>query len=192
MDFLEKLDFLMEKNNLNKHSLSKVCDIPYTTIDGWYKKGYEGLKLTTLRKLANYFDTTLDFWANDINPTFGERLKEARKKQGLTQEQLAQKIGVAKSTLTGYEKDNREPDLFKIKKILEVLNVDSDYLLGIERNKKPPETENSDSEEEFIERVKLLTSFFENAGYIAPGGDLTAEQFKACKAFVDFLDSYFG
>lgn len=55
----------MERNNLNKSTLSKACDIPYTTIDGWYKKGYEGLKLTTLRKLAKFFGTSLDFWASD-------------------------------------------------------------------------------------------------------------------------------
>lgn len=65
MDFLEKLNYLMEKNNLNKSTLSKACSIPYTTIDGWYKKGYEGLKLTTLKKLADYFGTSLDFWGND-------------------------------------------------------------------------------------------------------------------------------
>lgn len=65
MDFLEKLDHLMEINHLNKSSLSKACDIPYTTIDGWYKKGYEGLKLSTLRKLANYFGTSLDYWATE-------------------------------------------------------------------------------------------------------------------------------
>ena len=65
LNFLEKLDYLMRKENLNKSTLSKPCNIPYTTIDGWYKKGYEGLKLTTLRKLSNYFGTSLDFWAND-------------------------------------------------------------------------------------------------------------------------------
>lgn len=65
MDFLEKLNYLMDKHHLNKSTLSKSCDIPYTTIDGWYKKGYEGLKLTTLRKLSNFFGTSLDFWAND-------------------------------------------------------------------------------------------------------------------------------
>lgn len=65
MDFLEKLNYLMERNSLNKNTLSKACDIPYTTIDGWYKKGYEGLKLTTLRKLSKFFNTSLDFWASD-------------------------------------------------------------------------------------------------------------------------------
>lgn len=65
MDFLEKLDYLIEQNNLNKSTLSKACGIPYTTIDGWYKKGYKGLKLTTLRKLADFFGTTLDYWTDN-------------------------------------------------------------------------------------------------------------------------------
>ena len=62
MDFLEKLDYLMEENHLNKNTLSKACNIPYTTIDGWYKKGYEGLKLTSLKKLSGFFGVPLDFW----------------------------------------------------------------------------------------------------------------------------------
>ena len=72
MDFLEKLDYLMEKNHLNKSTLSKACNIPYTTIDGWYKKGYKGLKLTTLRKLAAYFGTSLDYWASEDDECFNQ------------------------------------------------------------------------------------------------------------------------
>lgn len=79
MDFLEKLNYLMEQNNLNKSTLSKSCDIPYTTIDNWYKRGYEGLKLTTLRKLANYFGTSLDYWAtknDELSPEASEVLRK--------------------------------------------------------------------------------------------------------------------
>ncbi len=65
MDFLNKLDGLMEEKKLNKSSLSKACGIPYTTIDGWYKKGYEGLKLTTLRKLSDFFGVSLDYWISE-------------------------------------------------------------------------------------------------------------------------------
>lgn len=74
MDFLEKLDFLMERFNLTKTTLSQKSGIPYTTIDAWYKKGYEGLKLTTLRKLARYFNTTLDYWFLDevTDPNYGK------------------------------------------------------------------------------------------------------------------------
>lgn len=74
MNFLEKLDFLMGRYNLSRSSLSQKSGIPYTTIDGWYKKGYEGLKLTTLRKLADYFNTSLDYWIQDeiTDPNYGK------------------------------------------------------------------------------------------------------------------------
>lgn len=65
MNFLEKLEDLMQQRNLNKHSLSELCGIPYTTIDGWYKKGYDNMRITTLKKLSDFFGTSLDFWAFD-------------------------------------------------------------------------------------------------------------------------------
>lgn len=59
---------------------------------------------------------------------FYDRLKESRIKAGLTQEQLAEKLGIAKSTLSGYESGNREPTVATIAKALELLNIDANYL----------------------------------------------------------------
>lgn len=59
---------------------------------------------------------------------FIDRLKEARVKNGLTQEKLAKEIGVAKSTYTGYEKGNSEPNMLVLSKIMDVLGVDANYL----------------------------------------------------------------
>ena len=64
--------------------------------------------------------------------TFGDKLREARKNKGYTQEQIAHLLGIAKSTYTGYEKGVREPDVFKIKRLVEVLDVDSSWLLGVD------------------------------------------------------------
>lgn len=74
MTFLEKVSFLMDKYGLNKRTLSQKSDIPYTTIDGWYKKGYEGLKMSTLKKLAEYFNTSLDYLVRDdvTDPNVGK------------------------------------------------------------------------------------------------------------------------
>lgn len=63
--------------------------------------------------------------------TFGGRIKAARIAKGLTQEQLARMIGVASSTVTGYEKGDREPDVAKIKKLINCLGITSEYLLGV-------------------------------------------------------------
>lgn len=65
MNFLEKLEMLMKEKNLNKSSLSQSSDIPYTTIDGWFKKGYANAKLPTMQKLADYFDVSLDYLVNE-------------------------------------------------------------------------------------------------------------------------------
>lgn len=65
MNFIEKLDYLMDKKNLNKRRLSLETGIPYTTIDGFYKKGTDNIKLSTLKKIADYFDITLDEIADD-------------------------------------------------------------------------------------------------------------------------------
>ena len=56
------------------------------------------------------------------------RIKEARLKSGLTQEQLANMIGTAKSTVTGYEKGNRTPPAATVGLIADATNVDVNFL----------------------------------------------------------------
>ena len=87
--------------------------------------------------------------------TFGERLRFFRQRKALTQEQLAQQIGVAKTTITGYEKNNREPDVIKIKKIAAALEVTGDELLGISINKES-ERVFSFNEQKHIRKYRTL------------------------------------
>ena len=61
--------------------------------------------------------------------SFGDRVKQYREAKGYTQEQLAGLIGVAKTTITGYERGNRAPDVDKIKKLAAALGVTGDDLL---------------------------------------------------------------
>lgn len=62
MNFLDKLNYLMSEKGLNRHSLSEQSGIPYTTIDGWYKRGYEGAKISTIIRLADFFNVELDYF----------------------------------------------------------------------------------------------------------------------------------
>ena len=63
----------------------------------------------------------------------GEKIAEQRKKLGLSQEEMAKKIGVSRSALSLYEIDRREPDLETVKKIASLFGVTTDYLLGAEK-----------------------------------------------------------
>lgn len=59
---------------------------------------------------------------------FNNRLKEARINAGLTQEQLGDKLGMGKSTIAGYEKGNRDPNMMTVQKIMNILKVDANFL----------------------------------------------------------------
>lgn len=87
---------------------------------------------------------------------FKDRIKEARLNNKLTQEQLAEKIGVAKSTLAGYEKGNREPNLETTIKIMTVLGIDANYLWQDEMD-FPMKV--SYEEMEHIEKYRYLDPF---------------------------------
>ena len=59
---------------------------------------------------------------------FKNRLKEARSSKGLTQEQLGLQLNIAKSTVAGYERGSSEPDMAKLQKIMQILQVDANFL----------------------------------------------------------------
>ena len=57
-----------------------------------------------------------------MGDNFNENLKNARERKGMSQKDVAEEIGVAKSTYSLYESGNREPNVQTIKKIADVLN----------------------------------------------------------------------
>jgi len=68
-----------------------------------------------------------------MSDIFCENLKNARIAKGFTQKEVADSIGVAKSTYSLYESGNREPGVPTIKKISNILEISTDTLLGIEQ-----------------------------------------------------------
>lgn len=62
--------------------------------------------------------------------TNGERLKYLREKKGLTQKDVATKLGLEPAAISKYELDMREPNIEALKKLAIIFNVSIDYLLG--------------------------------------------------------------
>lgn len=61
---------------------------------------------------------------------FCEILKTLRNEKKLTQQELADKLKVAPSTIGMYESGKRTPDILTLEKIAEIFNVSTDYLIG--------------------------------------------------------------
>jgi HTH-type transcriptional regulator, cell division transcriptional repressor len=73
-------------------------------------------------------DTSSD-WYSGENATFGDRLTAAREAQGLTQAQLARRLGVKLKTIQGWESDASEPRANKLQMVAGLLNVSLVWLL---------------------------------------------------------------
>lgn len=63
--------------------------------------------------------------------SIGERLKAAREKAGITQRQLAEKIGVTQKDICRWEKGERTPSLIRFSELCKSLDVSADKILNI-------------------------------------------------------------
>jgi Predicted transcriptional regulators len=62
----------------------------------------------------------------------GQRIKELRAEQGLSQSKLAESIGVAQNTIAQYEKGIAKTSIEVIVRLAVALKTTTDYLLGLE------------------------------------------------------------
>jgi len=63
--------------------------------------------------------------------SLGNRLRQARLDKNLTQSDVAKKIGVTRSIVARYESDTNDPSSENIKKLAELYEVSSDWLLEL-------------------------------------------------------------
>ena len=100
MNMLQTLDRLMNEKGLNRSRLAQSSGIPYTTIDGLYKKGFENVKFSTLLKLARALGVSLDELAGDQAPLG---------KQQLDHEALAVARAVFRDCFADFINSDRHP-----------------------------------------------------------------------------------
>ena len=66
-----------------------------------------------------------------IKHNLAKKIKQLRKKSGLTQAQLADKLEVSPSAVGMYEQGRREPDKQTLSKICQVLDASGDFILDL-------------------------------------------------------------
>ena len=64
--------------------------------------------------------------------TFSEKLLDLRKKQGMSQEELAEKLEVSRQAVSRWEQGSAMPDMINLSKISKLFGVTADYLINDE------------------------------------------------------------
>lgn len=62
--------------------------------------------------------------------SLGEKLLDLRKKAGLSQEEVADKLGVSRQTISKWETNQTVPELIKAKLLCQLYNISYDYLIS--------------------------------------------------------------
>lgn len=63
----------------------------------------------------------------NLSEYIGKKLKELRMNRGMTQDEVAKKIKITRSTISNYEIGRRTPHLTDLQKLAKVFNVGLDY-----------------------------------------------------------------
>lgn len=149
--FANNLKFYMEKNNVDRYELSKICEVPYSTVSSWLQSDRYP-RIDKIQQLADYFSidkSDLIEGPTNIDSSFASTLKQLRINKKLTQEELSKEINVSTSTIGMYETSKREPNFEVLKKISNFFNISLDNLILGEKSN------NSESFKDYIKNIRL-------------------------------------
>lgn len=91
---------------------------------------------------------------------FSERVRILREEKGMSQAELAKRLGVHRSIISAYENQTRLPSIQMLSSLAYFFNVSIEYLLGINKNKtidvSDLTTEQVSAVNAIIEQFRLL------------------------------------
>lgn len=90
---------------------------------------------------------------------FQERLKNARNEQGMTQKNLASKLGVTEQAVSKWERGSSYPDVAMLDQIANVLDCSLDYLFQFEKGRKSLMTQEDREGRDFLNGLILPDIF---------------------------------
>lgn len=135
--FSVRLKSLRKDRGLTQQEVAGQIGIKQNSYSDW-EVGKNEPSLENIVKLVQIFNTTTDYLITGRTDVivltrcelFGHRLRELRKQANLTQQEIADKIGVNRVTYTNWEKGNREPNFDYLVKLADMFQVTTDDLLG--------------------------------------------------------------
>lgn len=95
--------------------------------------------------------------------TFSEKLLELRRREGLSQEQLADRLGVTRQSVSKWEGGTASPELGKLVALSELFSVSVDYL--VKDYLEEPECPGPASAARLEERVEEISEYFRGRRY---------------------------
>lgn len=163
-----RLKEVRTKRNMTQRQLAEQLHIS-PQVYSRYEKGDREMPISLLMEISNLFNVSVDYLLDSDTTTekernvmsFGENLREHRIAVGLTQAQLAQKIGVSKACIGMWENNDRKPDIISLKQLANIFGCTTDELLDTaeicaERQDYEDQTEETETPENSADIKNIL------------------------------------
>lgn len=167
---MNRLKELRQKNNLTLKELSEQLSERNVKISAdalaKYERGDREPKIDKWNHLAEFYGVSTSYLMGLNSNNFGNRIKELRIKHGLSQAELAEKIGVKDNTICQYEKGKRHPNNETWKKLADCFSVSIPSARG-------------EIDTELIAKIaKMAFYLLEPSAYIKVGEEFLSEKSK--------------
>ena len=136
-----KLKEIRKKCGYSQQEMSQMLDMAINSY-GSYERNNSLPSIENFVKLAEILHTSIQYIVTGEKLSeefkqgaiaFPQRLCELREKRNMTQQQVADCLGIRKATYQGYEYNKYEPKLDKLLQLAELFDVTLDELMGRNR-----------------------------------------------------------
>lgn len=142
----KRFNDIREDSDISVKEISKILNI---NVDNYYDyaNGRSNIPLEILNRYVNFFNVSFDYITglSDIKKGYPgkidikklkHRLKQIRKENGLSQNQIAYYAGDKQSTYWNYESGKSTIPISKLYLLAKYYNISIDYFVGKTDNKK--------------------------------------------------------
>lgn len=88
--------------------------------------------------------------------TFGEKLQKLRQRASMSQDVLAEKLGVSRQAVSRWERDETMPETDKVVALADLFGVTTDYLLRQQIEEPKAGQENEEKKKDWVDKLAYL------------------------------------
>lgn len=130
MSIGKRIKELRKAKGITQKELATLTGFSFSLISKLESGEKENPEYKTIKRIADTLGTTLKDLLTEPTGTLGDKIREARKKQGLKQEELSKLTGLSRVSIGNYERNDRTPDINTANKIAIALNIPIQSLIA--------------------------------------------------------------
>jgi len=136
----EYIDILRKAAKVTYEDVAKVTTYNEDSFKRHILDESQPLTQSELRYLTKAFPipkNVIKLADDNIRPIHAKRMMELRHKMGWSQDEIAKRLNITRTTYAGYETGRNEPDIKTLVKLAEEYKVPTDFILGIINYNRP-------------------------------------------------------